>query len=189
MKRILWLIALLFSVSLAQAQSPVKLGFPSSSANTNTITVSPDDPLPVTNSTLAPGSATAANQALEISALNTIINQAVPACSGTPVVSSASEGTHILKASAGSLCAVYAQNLTSTPGFLAILNSATVPADGAITPLACVQIPANGTASLNFGLGSNSIYSSGITAILTSAATCFTKTTGSLSGFIAGQVL
>jgi hypothetical protein len=106
----------------------------------------------------------------------------------TPVNSAAAENNHVLKASAGNLYGVYATNLTATAGFLVVLNATSAPADGAITPLACVPLTANGVASVNYLPGPPAVYSTGITAIVTSAATCFTKTTGTITAFIAGQV-
>jgi hypothetical protein len=105
----------------------------------------------------------------------------------TPVVSSATEATHVLKASAGNLFSVYATNSTSTGGFLVVINATSAPADGAITPLDCAFLPANGTAAISYNPGPPVAYSTGITAVLTSAATCFTKTTGTITGFIHGQ--
>lgn len=106
----------------------------------------------------------------------------------TPIVSASAENNHVLKASAGNLYSVYAQNLTSTTGFLVVLNSTTSPADGAITPLECVQLPPNGNASISYNPGPAGVFTTGITAVLTSATTCFTKTTGVITGFIHGAV-
>lgn len=106
----------------------------------------------------------------------------------TSVVSGAAENNHVLKASAGNLYSVYATNLTATGGFLVILNSTTAPGDGAITPLECVPLPANGNATVNYNPGPPAVFSTGITAVLTSATTCFTKTTGTITGFIKGSI-
>lgn len=106
----------------------------------------------------------------------------------TPVVSSSAENNHVLKASAGNLYSAYATNLTSTAGFLVILNATSSPADGAITPLACVPLPASGVASISNKPGPAQVYSTGITAVVTSASTCFTKTTGVITAFISGDV-
>ena len=106
----------------------------------------------------------------------------------TPVVSTSAEGSHVLKATPGNLYSVYATNLTATAGFLVVLNSTSVPGDGAITPLECVPLPANGGVGLNYSPGPPAVYSTGITAVITSAVTCFTKTTGVITGFIRGAV-
>jgi len=106
----------------------------------------------------------------------------------TPVVSAAAEASHVLKASAGNLYGVYATNLTATAGFLVVLNATSAPADGAITPLACVPLPANSFGSINYAPGPPAVYATGIVAVVTSAATCFTKTTGTITAFIGGHV-
>jgi hypothetical protein len=106
----------------------------------------------------------------------------------TRVVSGAAENNHVLKASAGNLYGVYATNLTATSGFLVVLNATSAPADGAITPLACVPLPANSFGSINYAPGPPAIYATGITAVVTSAASCFTKTTGTITAFIGGHV-
>lgn len=109
----------------------------------------------------------------------------------TPIVSAAAEGSHVLKATAGTLLSVYATNLTTTAGFLVLINATSAPADGAITPLACVPLAPSGgqPASINYNPGPGAAYSTGIVAVLSSAATCFTKTTGVITGFIAGAIL
>jgi hypothetical protein len=105
----------------------------------------------------------------------------------TPSVTTAAAAAHVLKAGAGNLYSVYATNLTATAGFLVVIDAVASPADGAITPLDCAPLPANGNASINYS-GAPSRYSVGITAVVTSAATCFTKTTGVISAFINGAV-
>lgn len=104
----------------------------------------------------------------------------------TPTVSGSAGNNLVLKAAAGNLYSVYATNLTATAGFLVVLNATSAPADGAITPLACAPLPANGMASLSYNPGPPAVYSTGITAVITSASTCFTKTTGVITGFIGG---
>lgn len=106
----------------------------------------------------------------------------------TPIVSTTAEATHVLKATPGNLYSVYAVNLTATAGFLTVLNLTSAPGDGAITPLDVAVLPANGSANISFGSGPPGVYSVGITAVLTSAATPFTKTTGVITGFIHGAV-
>lgn len=105
-----------------------------------------------------------------------------------PIVSSSAENNHVLKGTPGNLYSVYATNLTSTAGFLLVLNSATSPADGAVTPLECAPLPANGAASISYNSGPPAVFSTGITAVITSAATCFTKTTGAITAFIKGSI-
>lgn len=104
------------------------------------------------------------------------------------VVSTSAEATHVLKASAGNLYNVYATNLTATAGFLVVIDATAAPVDGAITPLACAPLPASGGASINYLGGPPQVYSTGIVAVVSSAATCFTKTTGTITAYISGGV-
>lgn len=140
------------------------------------------------SATLAPGSATAANQVLEIAALNTIISQAIPSCSAAPILSTSAEATHILKGSSGTLCGIYATSLVATNAFLMVFNATTAPGDGAVTPTECVPISPNGVASISYGLGAASTYSTGISVAISSTG-CFTKTTTGMTAFFHGQVL
>lgn len=110
-----------------------------------------------------------------------------PAPAITPIVSAAGESSHVLKASAGNLYSIYATNLTATAGFLVVLNSTTAPGDGAITPLECIPLPGNSAVSINYTAPS-ARFSTGITAVVTSAATCFTKTTGVITAFFKGAI-
>lgn len=104
----------------------------------------------------------------------------------TAVQSASAEASHVLATQNKRLVSVYATNHTATAGFLVVLNATSVPADGAITPLDCVPLPASGNASIFYGSRSKA-YNVGIVAVLTSASSCFTKTTGVITGFISGQ--
>jgi len=117
-----------------------------------------------------------------------VIPSGASAASITPVVSSAAEAAHVLKSSGGNLYSVYATNLTTTPGFLVVLNATSAPADGAIAPLDCVPLKPLATAAINYTPGPLAAYSTGITAVVTSASTCFTKTTGVITAFFKGAV-
>src|SRR5438445_515404 len=61
-------------------------------------------------------------------------------------------------------------------------------ADAAVTPLACAPLAPNGIASVSYAPGPPGVFGTGITAVVTSAATCFTKTTGVITAFISGSV-
>lgn len=104
-----------------------------------------------------------------------------------PVASASAESSHVLKASAGNVYTVSATNLTATAGFLVLINATSAPADGAITPPACAPLPANGSASISYGVVPG-YFGTGIVAVVTSAATCFTKTTGTLTALLSGTV-
>lgn len=118
---------------------------------------------------------------------NNIVPNASVGGSITPTATGAAANNLVLKASAGNLFTVTATNLTVTAAFLTVLNLASSPADGAILPLACVPLPASSTATITYAVPAR--YSVGITAVITSAATCFTKTTGVVTAFISGQAL
>jgi hypothetical protein len=106
----------------------------------------------------------------------------------TPVVSGALEASHVLKASAGTLYSVYASNLTGgTAGFLEVFAAASAPADGAVTPELCVPF-SGGLASASYSGIPPAAFAAGITAVVSSSTTCFTKTTGVLTAFISGIV-
>jgi hypothetical protein len=118
----------------------------------------------------------------------TIARTSGKAVSVPPVVSGASETSHVFKAYPGALISAYAFNLSATAGMFLIFNSASVPADGAVTPVECIPIAANGTASVSYRSGPHKHLNTGISAALSTAATCFTKTTGLTTGFISGDV-
>jgi len=124
---------------------------------------------------------------LSLLALSLLTSAAVAQLRFTPVVTAAAAATLVLKAGPGVLHQIQAANHTATAGFLVVLNVTSAPADGAILPLACVALPANGTASLDYTPYAGA-YSVGITAVLTSATSCFTKTTGVITGFIGGVI-
>ena len=95
----------------------------------------------------------------------------------TPVVSAAAEGSHILKASPGCLISTYVTP-SSTAGYLMLFNSTTVPADGAVTPVECIQIASSVTNFLNWAPLPPEWFSIGIVAVFSTTG-CFTKTVGS----------
>lgn len=106
----------------------------------------------------------------------------------TPIVSTSVEAGHVLKASPGNLYSIYAT--TTATGLLMVFNSATVPADGAVTPLECVPVVLNGTigvASINYAPGPPSAYSTGISVAFSTGTNCFSKT-GSATAFFHGTV-
>lgn len=96
-----------------------------------------------------------------------------------PVVSAAAEGSHILKASPGCLISVYINN-TGVAGLLLVINSKTVPADGAVTPIECIPVAATtGYQAINLAPGPAEYFSAGIVVVLSTNASCFTKAVGS----------
>jgi hypothetical protein len=106
----------------------------------------------------------------------------------TPNVSAALENSHVFKATPGNLYSVYASNLTGgASGFLQVFNATAAPADGAVTPLVCVPF-SGGVAQAAYINLPPAVFSTGIVAVVSSATTCFTKTTGVLTAFLSGMV-
>lgn len=105
----------------------------------------------------------------------------------TPQVTAAAANNKVLKATPGMLFSVQAVNGTATAGFLLLFNATSAPVDGAVTPLACAPLPASGSVSVVY-TPRPAAYNTGITAVVSSGANCFTKTTGVITGFIGGTV-
>ena len=188
MRRLLLVFLLALVPSLAFAQSNVVVNYKANGASGAT-TVTPATPLPVTP--VSGGVPQAVNITQILSAAMSATNPlyVAPSTNGiTPVVSASGEGSHVLKNAAGSLWGVYVTNLTTTAGFLQVFNATSAPGDGAVTPIECTPLPANGNAAINFNSGPPGTYSTGITAVVSSASTCFTKTTGVITAFFRGAV-
>lgn len=106
-----------------------------------------------------------------------------------PIVSTAAENNHILKASAGVLYGAYAANVTATAGWLIIVNQTTVPTTGALTGVVdFCYLPANGQCGINSKPGPPTAYSTGLVALISSAASPLTYTTGTVTAVIHGEV-
>lgn len=106
----------------------------------------------------------------------------------TPVVTAALAATLVLKNAAGNLYGVYASNLTGgTSGYLQVFNATSAPADGAVAPVVCVPFAGGAAQAAYLGVPP-AVFSTGITAVISSATVCTTKTTGVLTGFISGLV-
>lgn len=109
----------------------------------------------------------------------------------TPFVSAGAVSSLVAKTTPGSALDVQATNLTATAGFLVGYNAVEVPADGALTAalvIDCVALPASGSVRISDEPGPSTNYTVGITYIITSASTCYTKTTGVVSAFIKAKV-
>jgi hypothetical protein len=89
----------------------------------------------------------------------------------------------VLKASAGALYSISISDPTAA-GFLMVFNSATVPADGTVTPVECLPVSINGYAALTYN-PYGEWFTTGISVALSSTG-CFTKTTVP-TGLIHGQ--
>jgi len=101
-----------------------------------------------------------------------------------PVVSSAAESNHVLKASAGSLLSL-TTTLGATAGWVMVFDATSAPADGAVTPKYCWEMPTANT-SLILAWPTSASFATGITVVFSSTG-CFTKT-GSATAFFSGQV-
>lgn len=93
---------------------------------------------------------------------------------GTPIVSAAAEGSHILKAAPGCLIAAYVTTAASA-GLLMVFNSTTVPGDGAVTPIHCIPVAASSSQFVNFAPQPPEWYSTGIVVAFSTGTNCFNK--------------
>ena len=93
----------------------------------------------------------------------------------TQVVSTALEASHVLKASAGQLVQLSVFN-SGAAQFILIMNSTTVPADGAVT-LLYPPIPIGAASMIVLDLPAPVVASTGI-AVCNSSTGTFTKTVG-----------
>jgi hypothetical protein len=102
----------------------------------------------------------------------------------TPIVSSALESGHVLKAAAGSLLGLTVTT-SSAAGYMLLFNATSVPGDGAVTPTSCYSVPAGSTVGVYFGSAPLNL-STGI-SVAFSTTGCFTKT-ASATAFFSGEV-
>ena len=104
----------------------------------------------------------------------------------TPLASTAAESSHVFKASAGSAYSIYVTT-GATAGYLMIFNATSAPADGAVTPIDCVQAAAEATVGVSSAGAPPDAFSTGITAVFSTTG-CFTKT-ASATAFFKGRVI
>lgn len=208
MKKFLWLGLLsIFAGSGAAAQQAVSPCVQVTGANgvAGCQAVTQAYPLPVTVSgtpALPTGAATAANQTngnqqtqvvgtvplptgAATSANQTNGNQVtkVTAMGLTPATTTAVASSQVLKASAGTL---YGGAVTATvAGYLLIFNATSLPANGAVTPVKCLSVPAGQTVSFSADAGTAWTFSTGIT-LGYSTTGCYTLT-ASATAFFTGQ--
>lgn len=106
---------------------------------------------------------------------------------GNPIIStqsSTAEGSHILKAS-GALLNGFSATSGATAGYVLIFDSATVPADGTVTPRFCYALPAATTIGASWFSYPVS-FTNGIVIVFSSTG-CFTKTISN-TAFFASQI-
>lgn len=98
----------------------------------------------------------------------------------------------VLKAAPGNLYSVYATNATATAGKLLVMNATSAPTansgNAVTTILDCVTLPASGSASIDYTPGPAHVYSIGVTALISSNASCyvFDQSTAAITAFISG---
>jgi hypothetical protein len=102
-----------------------------------------------------------------------------------PIYSSAAEASHVLKASPGTL---FGLSVTSSAaGYVLVYNSKTVPADGAVTPIACYYL-SSGPGSLGVVATPFPISMSTGISVAFSSTGCFTQTS-SATAFFSAQIM
>jgi hypothetical protein len=104
-----------------------------------------------------------------------------------PVVSTALEGCHVLKSSAGNLYSL-SVTIQATTGIVQLFNATSAPSDGAVTPIWSQPVISNATlggATWSFA-GAPVQGSTGLTVCFSSATTPFTKTASATAMFSAG---
>jgi hypothetical protein len=99
----------------------------------------------------------------------------------TPQSSTALEASHVIKTSPGNLYSLYVVT-TSVGGYLMTFNSISVPADGAVTPIECIPVPASSIASISADGSAPDSYSVGIVVVFSTTGP-FTKTGSSTAFF------
>lgn len=107
-----------------------------------------------------------------------------PATAVTPVVSTAAEACHVLKASAGELHSLTA-TITTASGYVLVHNATSAPGDGAVTPLWWYYVQSNGTAgALAAAFEVPYTFDTGITVCFSTSGP-FTKTASATASFSA----
>lgn len=140
---------------------------------------------------LSAGQKTSANSipVVVASDQSTIAVQPAPTASSsaaiTPGSSSALEAGHVLKSSAGNLYSLYVYS-SDVDGYLMTFNAASIPADGAVTPVEFLPVFAGSSAILEFAGSIPDYYSTGIVAVFSTTGP-FTKT-GSPTAFFKWRI-
>lgn len=101
----------------------------------------------------------------------------------TPASTATAVSNQVLKASAGTL---YGGSVTATvAGYLLIFNAAALPANGTVSPVKCVTVPANQTVGFSADAGTAWTFSTGITLGFSTTG-CYNLTASS-TAFFTGQ--
>lgn len=99
--------------------------------------------------------------------------------------SPAAESGRVLKATGGNLFSFSVTN-GATAGYVMVINAAAVPANGAVTPVICLQLPANTSVGVQWDARNPLSLNTGIVLVYSTTG-CFTKT-ASATAFFAGQI-
>lgn len=94
---------------------------------------------------------------------------------GNPVPSTqsaAAEGSHVFKASPGTLYGATV-SIGTTAGYFMLFDATSAPSDGAVTPKACYDVPASTSQNINFPWPLTFV--NGIVAVFSTTG-CFSKT-------------
>ena len=131
------------------------------------------------------GSVAVSSVAGTVTVAGTVSTGAASAVS--PVAGTALEATQVLKASAGTCYYVDVTNGGTVAGFATVNNVTSAPGTGSITPLLFAPLAPNGRAVIG-PLNPGASFSTGITVVLTAAASPYTYTAG-ITGAITGLVV
>lgn len=107
----------------------------------------------------------------------------------TPAVADAATSKVVLASATATVGLVWAhaENYSATNGFLVVYNATSAPSTGALTAsliLACMRLPGSGYADIQRNPGLSA--SVGVVLLVTSASTCATYTTGTITANLTG---
>lgn len=107
----------------------------------------------------------------------------------TPTPSGSAVASLVLKASAGNFYSASAVNVSGTSGFCLVINATAAPGSGsAVTPVFFAPLPANGFCSIVGDDGNvPSAFGTGITFLVSSNASPYTFTSGTITAAISGR--
>lgn len=105
-----------------------------------------------------------------------------------PSQSASAENNHVFKAAPGTAFQISFTNSTSTAGFVQLFNLAAAPSSGSVLPAMCKAVAGNASVTFSFSEYRPALFTTGIVATVSSASTCTTYTTGTITGFFDGLV-
>lgn len=129
---------------------------------------------PVTNAGTTAATAAAVQGATGMVPVS--VTQAPSASAGlgiTPVASTTTESSHVIKSSPGNLYSAYV--VSTVAGYLMLLNAIAAPANGTVAPLECIPVQAGVAQGVSFSPGPPEVFSTGIVAVFSTTG-CTTLT-------------